>query len=101
MGGFCQPPGEWQKIAPLSFDIECAGQKGIFPEAERDPVIQIASMVVSRGEKAPFIRNVFTLNSFTSIVGSEVISFQKERDLLQVYCSILCISHYTHLHIHT
>ena len=27
------PDGEWQKIAPLrilSFDIECAGRKGIF-----------------------------------------------------------------------
>jgi DNA polymerase delta subunit 1 len=32
--------GEWLKIAPLrilSFDIECAGRKGIFPEAEKDP----------------------------------------------------------------
>ena len=41
--------GEWQKIAPLrvlSFDIECAGRKGIFPEAEKDQVIQIANMVV-------------------------------------------------------
>ncbi len=30
--------GEWQKIAPLrilSFDIECAGRKGYFPEAEK------------------------------------------------------------------
>ena len=41
--------GEWQKIAPLrvlSFDIECAGRKGIFPEAEKDQVIQIANMVI-------------------------------------------------------
>ena len=41
--------GDWQKIAPLrilSFDIECAGRKGIFPEAEKDKVIQIANMVV-------------------------------------------------------
>ena len=41
--------GEWQKIAPLrilSIDIECAGRKGIFPEAEKDSVIQIANMVV-------------------------------------------------------
>jgi DNA polymerase elongation subunit (family B) len=29
----------------LSFDIECAGRKGHFPEAKIDPVIQIASMV--------------------------------------------------------
>ena len=53
--------GEWQKIAPLrilSFDIECAGRKGVFPEAEKDPVIQIANMVVTQGEKEPFIRCV-------------------------------------------
>ena len=45
--------GEWQKIAPfriLSFDIECAGRKGIFPEPEHDPVIQIANVVTVQGE---------------------------------------------------
>ena len=42
------PEGDWSTIAPfriLSFDIECAGRKGIFPEAEKDPVIQIANMI--------------------------------------------------------
>lgn len=46
------PEGDWSKIAPLrilSFDIECAGRKGIFPEAEIDPVIQIANMVTRQG----------------------------------------------------
>jgi DNA polymerase elongation subunit (family B) len=46
------PEGEWAKIAPLrilSFDIECAGRKGIFPEASTDPVIQIANMVTRQG----------------------------------------------------
>lgn len=46
------PDGEWSKIAPLrilSFDIECAGRKGIFPEASVDPVIQIANMVTRQG----------------------------------------------------
>ena len=45
--------GEWAKIAPLrilSFDIECAGRKGIFPEASVDPVIQIANMVTRQGQ---------------------------------------------------
>lgn len=44
--------GEWQKMAPLrilSFDIECAGRQGIFPEAQIDPVIQIANMVTRQG----------------------------------------------------
>ena len=46
------PDGEWAKLAPLrilSFDLECAGRKGIFPEAEIDPVIQIANMVTRQG----------------------------------------------------
>lgn len=46
--------GEWLKNAPLrvlSFDIECAGRKGVFPEAEVDPVIQIANMVVRQGNR--------------------------------------------------
>jgi DNA polymerase delta subunit 1 len=48
-----KPDGEWSATAPLrilSFDIECAGRKGVFPEAEIDPVIQIASMVTRQGE---------------------------------------------------
>lgn len=43
------PEGAWADVAPLrilSFDIECAGRKGIFPEPEKDPVIQIANMVI-------------------------------------------------------
>ncbi|BEI82815.1 hypothetical protein CcaverHIS002_0306830 [Cutaneotrichosporon cavernicola] len=79
------PEGEWLPIAPLrilSFDIECAGRKGIFPEANIDPVIQIAAMVTRHGEAKPFIRNVFTLNTCAHIVGSQVLEFRDERDLL-------------------
>lgn len=109
------PDGEWSKLAPLrilSFDIECAGRKGIFPEAEKDPVIQIANMVTRQGtpsryytrpltcrrltcvvlfrlrcagESKPFIRNVFTLNTCAHIVGSQVLEFQKETDMLQAW----------------
>ncbi|KAJ3576454.1 hypothetical protein NP233_g410 [Leucocoprinus birnbaumii] len=80
------PEGAWQKIAPLrilSFDIECAGRKGIFPEAEKDPVIQIASMVTRNGEDKPFIRNIFTLNTCSHIVGSQVLSFKEEGTMLE------------------
>jgi DNA polymerase delta subunit 1 len=45
--------GQWSKMAPLrilSFDIECAGRKGTFPEAKIDPVIQIANMVTRQGK---------------------------------------------------
>ncbi|KAH9933323.1 DNA polymerase family B-domain-containing protein [Fomitopsis serialis] len=82
------PEGQWSKIAPLrilSFDIECAGRKGIFPEANIDPVIQIASMVTRQGESKPFIRNVFTLNTCAHIVGSQVLSFDDEAELLNAW----------------
>ena len=42
------PEGAKDSIGPLrilSFDIECSNRKGIFPEPEHDPVIQIANMV--------------------------------------------------------
>ncbi|KAF9526132.1 DNA polymerase family B-domain-containing protein [Crepidotus variabilis] len=79
------PEGQWSHVAPLrilSFDIECAGRKGIFPEASMDPVIQIANMVTRQGDSKPFIRNIFTLNSCANIVGSQVISFKEEKELL-------------------
>ncbi|KAI0460955.1 DNA-directed DNA polymerase delta [Komagataella kurtzmanii] len=78
--------GEFSKIAPLrilSFDIECAGRKGIFPEPEHDPVIQIANVVSRTGESTPFVRNVFTVNSCAPIVGSQIFSFEKEEELLR------------------
>ncbi|KAJ6581215.1 DNA polymerase family B-domain-containing protein [Mycena capillaripes] len=82
------PEGDWSSIAPLrilSFDIECAGRKGIFPEAEEDPVIQIANMVTRQGDQKPFIRNVFTLNTCSNIVGSQVLTFKDEEKLLQAW----------------
>ncbi len=82
------PDDEWSKIAPLrilSFDIECAGRKGVFPEPSVDPVIQIANMVTRQGESTPFVKNVFTLNTCSHIVGSQVLSFNKELDMLEAW----------------
>lgn len=80
-----QAEGEWSSIAPLrilSFDIECAGRKGIFPEAKIDPVIQIANVVTIQGEAVPLIKNVFTLNTCANIVGTHILSFDNEQALL-------------------
>eukprot|EP00873_Tetraselmis_striata_P017869 jgi/Tetstr1/438133/TSEL_002859.t1 len=80
-----KPEGDWQRIAPLrvlSVDIECAGRKGHFPEAQHDPVIQIASMVSVTGQPEPVVRNVMTLDTCAGIVGAQVMSFQSEKDLL-------------------
>ncbi|VDM34153.1 unnamed protein product, partial [Hydatigera taeniaeformis] len=77
--------GEWSKIAPiriLSFDIECAGRRGVFPVPEQDAVIQIANMVIRYGDSKPFIRNVFTLNTCAPIIGSHVICFATENEML-------------------
>ncbi|KAJ2000690.1 DNA-directed DNA polymerase delta, partial [Coemansia thaxteri] len=80
-----EPVGDWSKVAPLrilSVDIECAGRAGIFPEAKVDPVIQIANVVTLQGEKQPFIRNVFTLDTCAPIPGAHVLSFQDEGEML-------------------
>lgn len=77
--------GDWLKMAPLrilSFDIECAGRKGIFPEAEQDPVIQIANVVLRAGELRPFIRNVFTVNTCSPIIGSQIFESKTEEEML-------------------
>lgn len=82
------PVGEWLKMAPLrilSFDIECAGRKGVFPDANIDPVIQIANMVTRQGESAPFVKNVFTLGSCSHIMGCHVASFENEVEMLEAW----------------
>eukprot|EP00727_Mastigamoeba_balamuthi_P014291 m51a1_g9485 dna polymerase delta catalytic subunit, putative (1039) ;mRNA; r:626019-630517 len=78
--------GEWSKIGPariLSFDIECAARKGLFPDAQQDPVIMIANMVTVQGESKPQVKNVFVLKTCSNIVGSDVLTFDNERDLLR------------------
>lgn len=80
--------GEYSKMAPLrvlSFDIECAGRKGVFPEAHEDPVIQIANVVTRYGEDKPFVRNVFTLDTCSLIVNTQVFEYQKEGDMLMAW----------------
>lgn len=77
--------GEWLKMAPLrilSFDIECAGRKGIFPEAEHDSVIQIANVILKQGDQRPFIRNVFTVDTCAPIIGSQIIESKTEEEML-------------------
>ncbi|KAL1870801.1 hypothetical protein VTK73DRAFT_2430 [Phialemonium thermophilum] len=87
-----KPVGEWSKMAPLrilSFDIECAGRKGIFPEADHDPVIQIANVVTRYGEKKPFVRNVFCLDKTSSIVATQILEFSREENMLSAWRDFL------------
>ncbi|TMW55420.1 hypothetical protein Poli38472_013311 [Pythium oligandrum] len=87
-----EPVGKWGKLAPfriLSFDIECMGRKGHFPEAEQDPVIQIANVLQVQGESTPLVRNVFVLNTCKPIVGAHVLEFEKEGDMLEKWASFV------------
>jgi len=80
--------GEWQKMAPLrvlSFDIECAGRKGVFPEANVDPVIQIANVVTRYGEEKPFVRNVFCMDTCSLIVNTQIFEFGAEEKMLMAW----------------
>ncbi|DBA02210.1 TPA: hypothetical protein N0F65_007620 [Lagenidium giganteum] len=84
--------GKWSKIAPfriLSFDIECMGRKGHFPEAEKDPVIQIANVLQEQGSTEPLVRNVMVLGTCKPIVGAHVMQFEQEGDLLEKWASFV------------
>lgn len=86
------PDGEWADVAPLrilSFDIECAGRKGVFPDASVDPVIQIGCMVTRQGESAPFVKTIYTLNTCATIVGSHVQSFDSELEMLESWADFV------------
>jgi DNA polymerase delta subunit 1 len=87
-----KPEKEWAKMAPLrilSFDIECAGRKGVFPEANQDPVIQIANIVTRYGEKKPFVRNVFCLDQTSTIVNTQIFEFEREEKMLMKWRDFL------------
>jgi DNA polymerase delta subunit 1 len=73
----------------LSFDIECAGRKGVFPEANQDPVIQIANVVTRYGEKKPFVRNVFCLDTTSLIVNTQIFEFDREEKMLSKWRDFL------------
>jgi len=80
--------GDWAKMAPLrilSFDIECAGRKGVFPEANVDPVIQIANVVTRYGEEKPFVRNVFCMDTCSLIVNTQIFEFGAEEKMLMAW----------------
>ena len=84
--------GDWAKMAPLrilSFDIECAGRKGVFPEANQDPVIQIANVVTRYGDSKPFVRNVFCLDTCSLIVNTQIFEFDAEEKMLMAWRDFL------------
>lgn len=89
---FLPVDGSYSKLAPLrilSFDIECAGPKGQFPDPKRDPVIQIANLVTTQGDKNAFIKNVMMTKNSTAIGGVEILSFTKEKAMLLAWSKFI------------
>ena len=86
--------GEYSKLAPLkifSFDIECSGRKGIFPEPQHDAVIQIACVLSNQGSTDTF-KCVFTLKGCSPISGATVHSFSTESQMLLAFSKFFVAS---------
>lgn len=88
------PSAEQSLIAPLrilNFDIECYNQYGKgFPEAEKNPVIQIAAEVKEVGSAdANMAQCVWTLDSCGDISDTNVFAFEDERELLLSFSRFL------------
>ena len=78
------------KLRTLSFDIECMGRKGHFPDPQHDSVIQIASYIYTHGEDLSACKKiVLVLGGCSPIVGAKVYSFKKEEDLLVAWSDLV------------
>jgi len=90
-------PIDMMKIAPLrvfSFDIECWNQTGKgFPQASKNPVIQIAVYLKEFGATEPLFQGVWCLRSCSDIAGAHVFSFEKEEELLMSFQQFLATTY--------
>jgi DNA polymerase delta subunit 1 len=79
----------------LSFDIECAGRRGIFPQPDIDPVIQIGVVTArqsSKGNLEILDKLVFVLNGCDPIDKTRVVSYTSEKVMLEKFS--LFINHF-------
>ena len=84
--------GQYMSLAPfriLSIDIECQGRKGFFPEADKDPVIQIANHCVLYGSDQPLVKAIFTVGVCAPIAGSLVFSYPTEEEMMLAWVAFL------------
>ena len=78
-------------LAPLrvlSFDIEAAGRRGVFPQPDHDPVIQIAlhfHVVGADSAAAPIAPLLLSLRACDPIDGADVVAFEDEAQLLRAF----------------
>jgi DNA polymerase delta subunit 1 len=75
--------GIWKKMAPirrLGFDTEWAGQKGKFPNALEDPLIQISGILSTLGV-AEMKKMIMTYRACSPVIGAYAICFKEEKDM--------------------
>ena len=73
----------------LSFDIEAAGRRGVFPQASEDPVIQIALQFKIIGEAEPQKPVLLSYKSCDAVEGVDVICFENEADMLKAFSDLV------------
>lgn len=79
--------GEYDVIIPLkilSIDIECCSQTRGFPDAKKDPLIQIGNSVSRYGTDG-LSRAIFCLKETANIPNSNVYWFETEKELLNAW----------------
>ena len=78
------------KFKICSFDLECYSHDEEFPQPDRkeDPIIQIGMVFQTLGEPNP-IRYILTLKDCNDIDDTNVLSFDKEADLLMEFQRII------------
>ena len=78
-------------VRVLSFDIEAAGRRGVFPQAQEDPVIQIAcQFAVGQGlSPAGLLPVMLSWKECLPIEGATVLSFETEEEMLLAFAHVV------------
>lgn len=79
------PRNDIKRLPPLkilSMDIECVGREGKFPAAKLDPVVQIGNILAEYPSFTPKKSVLFCMKKTDAITGTEILTYQKERDML-------------------
>ena len=74
------------ELRTLSFDIECMSDNGVFPTAEKCPIIQIGNTMRDQQRGRWSQRVIFALELVEPLTGDdEVLSFADERTMLRAW----------------
>lgn len=73
-------------VRVLSFDLEAAGRKGVFPDPAIDPVIQIGIQLQIHGASLQTLKPILlSFKHCAEIEGADVFSFESEASMLVAF----------------